>query len=438
MKRLLATLISICSIAAFGAWEKAATIRVGEPEVIMMTVGHIGNHIGNPMIGMMAAAMIKDVPKGCIIYCDGSEIEVAVVERSAEEGKKWKISSENEEVKALAEKDIDSVLASTGTQAVVFDLESAGLASLCKEGEQALAVLSGDDLAAAGQLIAICKSISHATLGVEVDENGVVLKASATYQVGSVIEKLLGGKIPADAWEKVDPKALVTILSACNTGSKEDQNRAVQFVGEVFAKFGLDKFLMIKPVEPGYANITIDFAAILAETKNENSKFRNFDVNAFIEEIKKFPIDEDSKKLVKDKNDPSGCGIVIKGWTPAATPKARFEATLPEVKGKAIGSAGVGSIYSFMLAIKPYALAEMPAERRQLIEPILKMLPAEGVGGIAYASYCEGNEAVGIVRISEAEIKGIAAVVTAIAALEGSEESDVDCDDEDDEDDEEE
>lgn len=439
MEKLLASVIAVSSIAAFGAWEKAATVRIAEPEVIMMTVGHVGNHIGNPMIGMMAASMIKDVPKGCIVYCDGREAEIAVVSPSTEEGKKWNISSDNEEVKALAVKDIDSVLASTGTQALVIDVESAGIVNICNEVEPMLASLSGDEAVAAKQIIELVKEIAHASVGVEVDETGVALKSNVKIQAGSNLDKLCKGTIPADAWEKVDAKSLFAIFSASNTGSKEDQKRAVDFVAGVFAKHGIDKFFTIKSTEAGYADITVDFGALVAEAKAEQSKFAAFDMSGFSEDMNKFQLGENARKLIKDTNDPSGCGIILKGWTPAATPKARFEATLPELKNKDVLTAFVGSFYSGMLAIKPIALAEIPAERRQQIEPIVKMLPAEGVGGIAYAAYREGNDLNGILRVSSDEIKGIAAVVTAVIAFEASndaDDGDCDCEDEDDEDDE--
>ena len=140
----------------------------------------------------------------------------------------------------------------------------------------------------------------------------------------------------------------------------------------------------------------------------------------------------DSEKLVNDVKAVMGSSkaqpirvaavpqngmMVMVGYKPKFTVAQRFEATLPDAKGRRLVTAGVFSLSALVQAVLPSVMSIVPEEERAEIQPMLAFLPQESAGGCATMSWCEKGSIRFISRISADELKGIGTAAAGIMAF---------------------
>ena len=109
--------------------------------------------------------------------------------------------------------------------------------------------------------------------------------------------------------------------------------------------------------------------------------------------------------------------MVMVGYKPKFTVAQRFEATLPDAKGRRLVTAGVFSLSALVQAVLPSVMSIVPEEERAEIQPMLAFLPQESAGGCATMSWCEKGSIRFISRISADELKGIGTAAAGIMAF---------------------
>ena len=134
--------------------------------------------------------------------------------------------------------------------------------------------------------------------------------------------------------------------------------------------------------------------------------------------------------------------FAIRGYTGAASLAERFVATLPEAAAKKPFDCAFISYVSVVKAIIPAISESLDEEQRAMAQPLLVQLPKESKGGIASATWREGETFKALCRVSADEIKGIGSLVNVgmsfamMQAMKGGtgamgEEDDADDDDDD-------
>ena len=134
--------------------------------------------------------------------------------------------------------------------------------------------------------------------------------------------------------------------------------------------------------------------------------------------------------------------FAIRGYTGAASLAERFVATLPEAAAKKPFDCAFISYVSVVKAIIPAISESLDEEQRAMVQPLLVQLPKESKGGIASATWREGETFKALCRVSADEIKGIGSLVNVgmsfamMQAMKGGtgamgEEDDADDDDDD-------
>ena len=123
------------------------------------------------------------------------------------------------------------------------------------------------------------------------------------------------------------------------------------------------------------------------------------------------------KEQIRAASAPQNCMMVMAGYTPKFTAAQRFEATLPDAKGKRLVTASVLSLSAMVQAILPAVMDVVPEKERADIQPMLAFLPQESAGGCASMAWCDGGAFRFISRISADELKGIGTAVAGIMAF---------------------
>ena len=108
-----------------------------------------------------------------------------------------------------------------------------------------------------------------------------------------------------------------------------------------------------------------------------------------------------------------GCNfsLAIKDYAAGCTMSKRFAAVLPEVSAKRPFACSIFSPVAVLQALVPAFIGTLSEGERMLAQPLLAQLPKEGKGGIASASWREGDTFKGLCRVSAAEIKSIGSLV---------------------------
>ena len=202
------------------------------------------------------------------------------------------------------------------------------------------------------------------------------------------------------------------------------------------ADFSFDKGNVLetwKPFEDAIKRNGLDISRFLKITYADGTTKALYDMSGFV----KFVANEatnslakiDSEKLMNDIKAVAGRSkatpvriaavpqngmMALVGYKPQFTVAQRFDATLPEAKGRKLVTAGVFSIATLVQAVLPAVMDVIPEKERAEILPMFAFLPKETAGGCASMSWCENGSIRFLSRISADELKGIGTAVTGI------------------------
>lgn len=284
----------------------------------------------------------------------------------------------------------------------------AELAKQEKDGDVADAMLGVD------YAMDVLKGMSALIGGLAIDDTGVVVHASIGTVEGSELAKCGLKSLEADPLAFAPKSALAAVASAADCGQRTFDLEALL---KVLAKHGIktDSFLKIEESQPGNKSVlTIDVPAAVAYGKSFDTKTFKLDEKAF---------QKDLCALFKPStftaaNPPVSSAIAIKGYVSPVSASERLAATLPEAAQKKPFSVQVFSLYSTVKALLPVLLAELDADERAGLEPLVKSLPPEGKGGIAIAGWRAKDKLNSLMRVSADELKLLSAGVSAFSAYQ--------------------
>ena len=482
MKKLVFTIVAAFSFVVFGAKEKVATVQLADTEALVKGVSKLGEFTGNQMLGIMCSqAMTKlpwaevfgparpgtatafvvfmegDDPSGAILYApietkaefkkahpkavekDGIiKLPKAVAGTNADDDEeeeedstnfllkddlylayskdgKWLAASDKaDEVKLalaevkMAEKKMDGDL-------VKILVPPKGIAAMQKAIEKHQAKADADDVEQIKQALVVFKQIAMMGIGIRVNDSGLDLRGVVKPVKGSDFAKIGMTAISAEAWQTVDPAAVLFGLAAANSGK---QDVPLSTLKTVLAKQGIKTdFLTEKMLKKGYSTLTLDAPAAVTYFKSATNELSKVDCQTLFAEIASVVKPADGA-LFPLTNDPFGGSLVLKGFTPVANAKERFEATLPEAKTKPCSNVGFLSVYSIFKALTPVILENLDKDERMMLEPMLLTLPSEGKTGIAWAQWCEKGATRFIFRIGADEFKSVSAGFAAFSAMQ--------------------
>lgn len=258
----------------------------------------------------------------------------------------------------------------------------------------------------------VLASVTACYLGVRVGERGIEVRSATGVKKDSYLTRVGQKAISANSWKGADPAAIVFAAGAEDTGTEVISGDVVL---SVLKKHGIDlPFLTIAKPMPNYEVVTVDVTGASACQKTLTNAVEKVDAKQLEKDLMALMPSRDS---LLEKNPEFGFALVVKDFKPVADPKTRFEKTLPEVKDKPVIARGFISVYSLLKSLVPVFLANVDANTRASLEPVLKNLPPEGVCGTAYASWREKNTWRTLLRVSADELKGLSGCFAAFMAM---------------------
>lgn len=286
----------------------------------------------------------------------------------------------------------------------------AELAKQEKDGDVADAMLGVD------YVMDVLKGMSALIGGLAIDDTGIVVHASVGTVEGSELAKCGLKALEADPFAFAPKSTLAAVASAADCGQRTFDLEALL---KVLAKHGIktDSFLKIEESQPGNKSVlTVDVpAAVAYGKKNGEAIAKKFDAKAFQTDFVNAFGKPDKFTAA---NPPVSSAIAIKGYVSPVSASERFAATLPEAAQKKPFSVQVFSLYSMVKALLPVLLAELDADEREGLEPLVKSLPPEGKGGIAVAGWRAKDKLNSLMRVSADELKLLSAGVSAFSAYQ--------------------
>ncbi len=472
MKKFFVLILAAMSFTAFGAREHIANFQIAHVDELVKGVTQLGEMTDNPMIGFMASQAISTLPQIKLFgparsgestlfatYADSEKLDAKLDKNHVEFAALYPIAQSKADFLAahpdatekggvitvkLDEKPLAVVFSEDGKWVAWSDKCEIALEAL-KEIKAASRKMNGDlakvvvlpkgikmfedSLAAKklkvkkdspeySKLVELemwSKGISSVAIGVRIDESGLDARVLAKTVKGGELEALCTKGIEDSAWNALDPKALTASLLAADCGGEYISWDKIE---SILKKHGLDtSYVSVKEPVKHYGVYMFDVSALYEYIDKNAEKIAKLDLPAMMVDFSGLQ----NGALSKDFKSPAcGASFLVKGASPKTTPKARFEKTLPEAKGKTIIKVSVGSLYLTIKAILPVVLAKLESAERTAIEPLLKSLPEEGEGAIASALWREKDAFRGILRVSADEIKGIFACVNVFMAYQMS------------------
>lgn len=254
--------------------------------------------------------------------------------------------------------------------------------------------------------------INGIRLALRVGDDGVTFRSVTQISPGLELDKIGRATLPRDALS-AEPRVIGVVASAENSGtygSKQMIDEILQF----FAGRGikLDAFNIVST--PSLLKFDFDVPSLVRYIGGEGVQaFSKFDFG---------DLEEMQKKMAECKYGIEGpawtCSFSVKDYTPPASARKRFAATLPEASNRPVFSAYVGSFYTSLLAVAPKVVASLPpdcAEIGQVVGPLLAALPPPGDGAVACASWRKGDSIVQVARISPDELRGLGTLANMVA-----------------------
>lgn len=467
MKRLLAALALSASLTSLAAPQRAVVVRLADTAGVVSAVSKVGEFIGNPMLVMSLTAGLAAHPaaqffgparegetlelaayldpdkeaKGLETLVEGMRYSVLypVVKGKADFLKAHPDAREQDGVIAVKEpKGAFVGFSRDDTWAVLSDdagcvrealagranrqkplqgdvlrasVRPVALKALARLAEPFVNEMSGkaeqDQMKMALDLM---RQITGARLALRIDEAGITVRSTMEVTPESLFAKigaktLTGGENLAFAGKD----AVYAAAYAADCG-QADCGAVLDKVTALAAKYGFDLGWAALTKQGVARTLTFDFDACVKHiTTLDASKFEKIDVKALEADLSALSGDMSGPKV---ENPEGAIALALKGLDAQTTPAARFARMAPEAAAKKPYMVCAASLYSAVRALAPKAVALLPEEDRQAIQPLLQTLPPEGLGGMAAYNWRDGAALKGVLRVSPDEIKGLSSCAT--------------------------
>lgn len=463
MKKLLVSLaaFALATSVSFAEWKTVGTVQIADTPALMQAVAKVGEFTGNQMIGMMVAQQLGQLPgsqvfgparpgaatliplfvengegENGILYPtalakdaflkkypgavesngliraevpskdDPDEKEVWFVAYSADG--QWAGASDKPQQARLALKEIDLAKKSLKGDLVKVRVNRAGIDEICKG-------VNAEDDKDLKALVDLVGQIDGFMTSLKVSDAGVDFKLLVKPAKESEIAKIGLVPLAADPLAFADKSVLVADAYTANCG-KQAPGPAFAKVRKFVEDLGLPLDFLTLTEKDGKAKFELDLDKCLATVKahtNDLAKIGKEEGGKKLEEFKALF----ANTTFKAEGPAGGSSIAIKGYSCCATPAERFAKTLPEAAEHKPFYIGFGSLYSFIKAIQPTVMKEIPAEQQQMMQGLVAMLPPEAMGGVADCFWREKDAIRGVFRISADEIRSVASIVSAGMAM---------------------
>ncbi len=470
MKRLLASALAAASISAFAAWEHVGAIQVADMVTLGEASSKLGQMVGNPMVAAGVASAIADMPtlkffgpmrqktttvltllvdsdslakdpekafddlKYAILYpisltkdefikrhAGASETNGVVVVNGDIDGS----DKDDEKTYVVFSPDGKWVGASDNVEQCHAALGDVAIAERSMDGEVVRLMLDPSALDAISSLaskhkditpdvLAYIKSINSCAAGIRVFDGGIDVVAGVKVNDGSMLSQVGFKPLAADPLAFAGKSAVNAASQAEDSGSRCDMTAEQwsRLLG-VFKKHEIDvAAFLARESADGKSVYTFDIAALLSYCEKMEGLVK-FDCEKFFEDLTQAFKDD----KIEVKGPACSYAFTVKGFESQWSVAERYTATLPEAAAKKPFSVGFASISSFVKAIVPHAVAQIPAERREIMKPIFDSLAVEQKRGIASACWREGDDIKAIVRVSSDEIRGLGGVFAGVMSL---------------------
>ena len=512
MKKLVCSLVILTSVVAFAAKEKVATVQIDNMTGLTRSCMKLGEMLGNPTTSAVVTGSLANNPAAKYFGPMRADAGVSVVIGLYLDAAKLGCTNENDKVMAytvvypvvggkakflklhkdaeerdgvvMVDPDEFTAFSSDGkwaTKAETAALAKAALADVelaqkkmggdvarirvNKKGLNALAAAidkaikeekSADWLKPLGESI---KGATAAVGALKVSDSGIDFNGSLKAASDSALAKFGKTSLGADPLKFAAKDAVYARATAPGgtLRSKLSVDAQMKLVFKLIKDMGLDidKFLSY--------TVKGEDLRIVSDVKSAIDYFKGAETNglkqamekkagdkAFMERLMGEYAEATNKSTVFEPcTQALNLSFAIKGYAGAVSLSERFAATLPEAAAKKPFDCAFLSYVSVANAIVPAVVESLDEEQRAVVQPLLAQLPKELKGGMASATWREGDTFKALCRISADEFKGIGAAVNVgmsfamMQAMKGAsgaagalgDEDDVDDDDADDDED---
>ena len=474
MKKLVCSFVILISVVAFAAKEKVATIQIDNMTGLAQSCTKLGEMLGNPMASSFVAGALAnnssvkyfgpmradagvsvvlgiylDAAKlGCtnendkVMACTvvypvvGGKAKFLKLHKDAKEQDgvirvdddeftafsadgKWATKAETAALAKSALADIELAQKKMGGDIARVRVNKKGLNALAEAIDKAIKEeKSADWLKPLGESI---RGATAAVGAVKVSDAGVDFSGLLKAASDSALAKFGKTSLGADPLKFAAKDAVYARATAPGgtMRSKLSVDAQMKLVFKLIKDIGVDvdKFL-------SYA-VKGDDLRIVGDVKSAIDYFKGAETNglkqamekkagdkAFMERLTGEYAEATNKSTVFEPcTHALNLSFAIKGYAGAASLAERFAATLPEAAAKKPFDCAFLSYVSVANAIVPAVIASMDEEERAMVQPLLAQLPKERKGGMASATWREGDTFKALGRVSADEIKGIGAAV---------------------------
>ena len=366
---------------------------------------------------------------------------------------KWATKADTAELAKSALADVEIAQKKMGGNVARVRVNQKGLNALAEAIDKA--IKEEKSAKSADWLKPLVESIRGATAAVgamKVSDSGIDFTGSLKAASDSALAKFGKTSLGADHLKFAAKDAVYARAIAPGGTMRSNQpiDEQMKLVFKLIKDIGvdLDKFL-------AYA-VKGDDLRIVGDVKSAIDYFKGAETNGLKAAVMKKAGDKDFMERLfgeyaeaTNKNlafEPCtqalNLSFAIRGYTGAASLAERFVATLPEAAAKKPFDCAFISYVSVVKAIIPAISESLDEEQRAMAQPLLVQLPKESKGGIASATWREGETFKALCRVSADEIKGIGSLVNVgmsfamMQAMKGGagamgEEDDADDDDDD-------
>lgn len=475
MKKIIAMLVAGLAFGAMAAVEKIAVLEIADINRLVKAAVKAGELVGQPMLGTMASGSLAMNPylevfgpmrdgssAYLVVYADAEkkldELEpdfaivwpvtrskttfvasnpgckeqdgvIAVPEVDDDDDDEEKEDSEPEysytafspdgkwaaksESAEFALKSLEVVAASSlqTDEVVRASITPAGMKLICKALEKQFEEDCGN-VDANKNLLKFLQMMSEIEAGVGIGDAGLTLSAVVTPVAGSVLAASGTKTFECCPFASLKTGAFfagATQAGVIAAGNIDNYDKLLKILNKAGVK---TEFLKVSSDE-GTVEWTLDIPAFVKYLKAD--KDNEIDQKAIKESIEKLQA-ETSDEWTKVSDKPYKVSFSLEGVAAPVPPGELFKSIMPEAAGKKPYSVSVGSFAALAIELAPVIVEDLPAERRDAIKPLLATLPKPCKGGVASASWREGDKFVGKFRVSAEEIKAIAAVVNVVMA----------------------
>ncbi len=412
MKKILVSLVAALSLAALATEKEIAHLRVADSTACIKAATKVAEWANNPMLGMMMAAQIAqaDVFKKQDAASAGKPVCLRLVIKTKdlkEEADEIMDEVELEPCKnpacACKTRPMDGLLE--------FTAQGDGLALFANIAEKARTdkgrpVASKED-------VKTLREIASVRVVLRQSANGLDISGEAVPRAGSDLAKVGTKTLSATPFAFAPANALCASAHAAESDSGQ-QIEAVDAVIAVFVRNGFKMDFLKLDRGPERLSMTLDPTRLFAYLQDEGKQvFSKLDPEKFVGEIR-----EATATATSTTADPA-CFLSygVASFAPKFTVAQRFEATLPEAKGKPLFIASVASVYSVVKSILPFVTSNLDAQKAAQLKPVLATLGPENPAAIATMQWREKEAIKFLVRFSKDEFKSLGSTVNVVMGL---------------------